>query len=256
MNIRAEEPPLLHIHDLTKRYPGRRGVQANDGINLDIRPGKVLGLFGHNGAGKTTLVNSIVGLVRPDSGSITIDGIDAIAHPDLARRLAAVQAQTNVPVAGLTPRQAITTAIRIRGLDKDQAMVMADTYISDLKLDQWADTPGRKTSGGVARLTTFCMTAAAPARLHIFDEPTNDVDPARRVLLWNQVRNLADQGGAVLVTTHNVREAADVVDRVVILDYGRVLRAGTPQHIIDSSGANSLESAYLAIVGAEEREEQ
>ena len=76
-----EPGPVLTIRGLSKRYAGRRGVQANDGIDLDVAPGQVVGLLGHNGAGKTTLVNQVVGLVRPDAGTITLDGIDAIAGP-------------------------------------------------------------------------------------------------------------------------------------------------------------------------------
>lgn len=218
----------LSIAGLTKRYRGRSGVQANDGITFNVSPGSVVGLLGHNGAGKTTLVNQIVGLVRPDAGSIYIDGIDAIAKPHLARQLVSIQAQANVPITGLTPRLAIELVARIRGISKPDARRRTQHLLDVLQLGEWADTPSQKVSGGIARLTSFAMTAVAPGRLVVLDEPTNDVDPVRRRLLWEQIRALADNGAALLLVTHNVREAERVVDHLVVLEQGKVIAAGTP----------------------------
>lgn len=104
----------------------------------------------------------------------------------------------------------------------------AQHLLDALDLGPWADTPSQKVSGGIARLTSFAMTAVMPGRLVVLDEPTNDVDPVRRLLLWDQIRALADNGSALLLVTHNVREAERVVDHLVILDHGRVIAAGTP----------------------------
>lgn len=223
---------VLAIRELRKRYRGRKGAQANDGIDLDVAAGQVIGLLGHNGAGKTTLVNQIVGLVRPDSGTIRLGhpehGIDAVERPDLARAWASIQAQANVPITGLTPRRAIELVGRIRGGDAREVRGHASRIIEELELEPWADTPAEKVSGGVARLTAFGMTTVRPGRLIILDEPTNDVDPVRRRLLWQAIRRLADDGAGVLLVTHNVREAERVVDRLTILDEGIVLAADTP----------------------------
>ena len=129
-----EPGTVLTIRGLTKRYAGRRGVQANDGIDLDVAPGQVVGLLGHNGAGKTTLVNQVVGLVRPDAGTITLDGVDAIARPDLARRRTSIQAQANVPITGLTPRTAIQLVGRIRGGRRSEVASRTQDLI-----DTWID---------------------------------------------------------------------------------------------------------------------
>ncbi|MEB0001032.1 MULTISPECIES: ABC transporter ATP-binding protein [unclassified Cryobacterium] len=218
----------LSIHGLSKRYRGRAGVQANDGISFDVAPGSVVGLLGHNGAGKTTLVNQVVGLVKPDAGSIRVEGIDAAARPHLARRLVSIQAQANVPITGLTPRRAIELVGRIRGASCADATRRTEHLLDALELGPWADTPAQKVSGGIARLTSFAMTAVVPGRLVVLDEPTNDVDPVRRRLLWDQIRELAANGSALLLVTHNVREAERVVDHLVVLDHGRVIAAGTP----------------------------
>src|SRR6266540_3178944 len=106
---------VLEIEDLTKVYPG--GVRANDGISLHVDRGEVFGLLGPNGAGKTTLVGQILGLVRPTSGTIRIDGLDVVQHPAVARRACSYQPQSAVPIRGLNPVQATELVGRIRGLD-------------------------------------------------------------------------------------------------------------------------------------------
>ncbi len=219
---------VLTVRGLRKRYRGRRGVQANDGIDLDVAAGQVVGLLGHNGAGKTTLVNQVVGLVLPDAGTIRLDGVDAVAQPHLARERTSIQAQANVPITGLTPRRAIELVGRIRGGDRAAVRTRTAGLLESLDLGPWADTPAEKVSGGIARLTAFAMTVVQPGRLVVLDEPTNDVDPVRRRLLWAHIRDLADEGRAVLLVTHNVREAERVVDRLVVLDRGVVLADDTP----------------------------
>jgi ABC-2 type transport system ATP-binding protein len=220
---------LLDVRNLTKDY--RKGVRANDGISITVDAGEILGLFGHNGAGKTTLLNQIAGLARPTSGSIRIDGHDPVADPAAARRLCSLQPQSQAPLEGLTPRQAIEILARIRGASRRRARERAAELIAALELEQWANTVGEKLSGGVRRLTAFCMAAAEPGRLVMFDEPTNDVDPVRRRLLWTQIRALADAGCAVVLVTHNVVEAERGVDRLLVLDRGRVVARGTPAQL-------------------------
>jgi ABC-2 type transport system ATP-binding protein len=218
---------LLDVEAIAKRY-GRSPTAANDGIDLEVDAGQVYGLLGHNGAGKTTLVNQIVGLLKPDSGSIRIAGRDVIADPGYARRMCSIQPQAQVPIAGLTPRQAIETLGRLRGGEAAAVRTRTDRLIEALALAEWSATDGARLSGGVKRLVSYCIAAVTPGRLVILDEPTNDVDPVRRRLLWAQVRSLADEGAAVLLVTHNVIEAERSVDRLAILDHGRVLAEGTP----------------------------
>jgi ABC-2 type transport system ATP-binding protein len=225
---------LLDVRHLTKDY--RKGVRANDDISITVDGGEILGLFGHNGAGKTTLLNQIAGLARPTSGSIRIDGHDPVADPAAARRLCSLQPQSQAPLEGLTPRQAIEILACIRGADRRRARGRAAELIGALELEQWADTVGEKLSGGVRRLTAFCMAAAEPGRLVMFDEPTNDVDPVRRRLLWTQIRALADAGCAVVLVTHNVVEAERGVDRLLVLDRGRVVARGTPAQLRAAHG--------------------
>ncbi|HSG87185.1 MAG TPA: ABC transporter ATP-binding protein [Candidatus Limnocylindrales bacterium] len=226
---------LLEIEGLTKTYRSRirrgRDVRANDGIDLSVEAGQVFGLLGHNGAGKTTLVNQIIGLLRPDSGAIRLEGRDAIADPAFARRACSLQPQAQLPIDGLTPDQAIELIGRLRGGDRVEVRARRDRFIDELSLAEWRRTDGQRLSGGVKRLVSFAMAAVVPGSVVILDEPTNDVDPVRRRLLWQQVRGLADEGAAVLLVTHNVVEAERSVDRLAILDRGRVIAQGTPAEL-------------------------
>ena len=242
--------PVLAIAGLCKKFGrGILTVHANVDVDLTVRTGEVVCLLGHNGAGKSTLVNQVVGLSLPDSGTVRLAGVDAVADPARARALAAVQAQANVPISGLTPRQAIATVGRLRGMPKNDAAARTTELLTALDLTEWADKKSEKVSGGVARLTAFAMAAVAPTRLVVLDEPTNDVDPVRRRLLWQEIRRIADNGAAILVVTHNVHEAEQVVDHVVLLDQGRVITRGTPTDLMAAHHVTSLEDVYISLVG-------
>ncbi|MFD1718339.1 ABC transporter ATP-binding protein [Georgenia deserti] len=219
---------MLAVHEVTKRYGT---IAANEDVSLVVRSGEVVGLLGHNGAGKTTLVNQVVGIARPDSGSITVDGLDAVARPEQARRHCAVQAQASVPIDGLTPALAVELVGRIRGGNKADVRGRAAARFERLDMTAWKDRPTDKLSGGVKRLVAYCLAVAVPTPVVVLDEPTNDVDPVRRRLLWQEIRREADSGAAVLLVTHNVHEAEHAVDRLVVLEGGRVLTQGTPSQL-------------------------
>lgn len=220
---------MLVVTNLVKQY--RRGTCANEDINLHVDAGEVVGLLGHNGAGKTTLISQVAGLARPTSGTISVAGCNPVAEPGKVRRLVSLMPQAHAPLAGVTPRQAVEALARIRGMSKRASRARAGELIDALDLAPWRDTIGERLSGGVRRLTAFGMVAGAPGRVVMLDEPTNDVDPVRRRLLWDQIRKLADEGCAVVLVTHNVIEAERSVDRIVVLDAGKVVAEGTPAQL-------------------------
>ena len=217
---------LLKIEHLSKTYRG--GMRANDDISFSVSAGEVFGLLGPNGAGKSTLVNQVIGLAAPSTGKIYVDGVDVVADPAYARQACSFQPQSQVPIEGLTLFQAVELVGRVRGGRADAVRPRARRLMEALEIDAWAETRGETLSGGVRRLAAFCMAAVVPGRLVILDEPTNDVDPLRRRLLWQAVRHLADDGAAVLLVTHNVLEAERSVHRLAIIDHGRVVGLGTP----------------------------
>ncbi len=202
-------------------------LHANDGITLQIRPGEVYGLLGPNGAGKTTLVKQIIGLLKPTSGELTLGPYDLVEDPDAARQLCSYLPQAQMPIDSFKVRDVIRLTGMIRGGDPATVAGRTDEMIEALDIGEWADTLGIKLSGGVKRLVGFAMVSVWPGRVVILDEPTNDVDPRRRRLLWNQVRRLGDEGSAVLLVTHNVLEAEKSVDRLAIINNGKLIAEGT-----------------------------
>jgi ABC-2 type transport system ATP-binding protein len=220
----------FRVDDLTKSYaPG--SPPANDGITLQIRPGEVYGLLGPNGAGKSTLVKQVIGLLEPTSGSITLGRYDLVADPDHARQLCSYLPQAQMPIDSFKVREAIEISGLIRGGDKEEVRRRTRDIVDALELGEWWNTLGTRLSGGVRRLVGFAMTAVVPGKLVILDEPTNDVDPLRRRMLWDRIRRLGHEGAAVLLVTHNVLEAEKSVDRLALINDGRLVAEGTPSSL-------------------------
>jgi ABC-2 type transport system ATP-binding protein len=230
MTSRIAPPWVFEVEGLRKTYDDG-ATWANAGIDLRIAPGEVFGLLGPNGAGKTTLVKQVVGLLEPTDGRITLGGYDLVADPDHARQLCSYLPQAPVPIESFKVREAIAMAGRIRGGGRDEVLARTEELIADLELEEWRDVVGAKLSGGVRRLVGFAMTIVHPGRLVILDEPTNDVDPRRRRLLWERIRRLGDEDVAVILVTHNVLEAEKSVDRLAIIDGGHVVVEGTPSSL-------------------------
>lgn len=221
-----DKKAIIEIKDLVKEFKG--GIRANNGISLSINKGEVFGLLGPNGAGKSTLVSQLIGLLTPTSGIIKLGGVDIIANPGHARKVCSFQPQNDVPIDGLTILQAVELIGRLRGGNALSVRKRTRELIDALEIGQWAKSQGQTLSGGVRRLVGYCMTTVAAGEIVILDEPTNDVDPLRRRKLWEQIRSVADSGITVLLVTHNVLEAERVVDRLAIIDSGKILCSGTP----------------------------
>jgi len=218
----------LSVDEVTKAYGDLR---ANDAVTLEVRPGEVYGLLGPNGAGKTTLVKQIIGLLKPSAGRLTLGPHDLVADPDAARQLCSYLPQAQMPIDAFKARQVIVLTGMIRGGDAAPVGRRADELIDALDIGEWRDTVGMRLSGGIKRLVGFAMVTAWPGRVVILDEPTNDVDPRRRRLLWEQIRKLGDDGASVLLVTHNVLEAEKAVDRLAIINEGRLVAEGTPSSL-------------------------
>jgi len=216
------------IRGLQKSYRG--AVEpANRGIDLTIPAGAIFGLLGPNGAGKTTLVRQLVGLVRPDAGSLSLFGHDLCADPTVASRLVAYLAQDEPALAELTVRAAVATSGRLRGLPRREADRRATGLIDELGLGPLMDQPLVRLSGGQRRLAGVAAALAADRPVLILDEPTTGLDPVARRTVWSALRRRRDESGVTIVlVTHNVVEAETVLDRVAVLDHGRVIGCDTP----------------------------
>lgn len=216
----------LRVANLEKTYSS--GTRANDGISIEVEPGEVFGLLGPNGAGKTTLVSQVMGLLMPTAGTIHFGEVDLVAHPEAARQLTAYLPQGELPIESLRAGEAVDLVGRIHGGAAADVRRRTDELFATLELERWRREVGAELSGGVKRLVGFMMATVTPRPLVILDEPTNDVDPLRRRLLWREIRALSDRGSAVLLVTHNVLEAERAVDRLAVINDGHVVAQGTP----------------------------
>ncbi|WP_338678213.1 ABC transporter ATP-binding protein [Streptomyces sp. SCSIO 30461] len=226
------------MRDLVKTYPAaraRRGtpatpeVRANDGISLTVRAGEIFGLLGPNGAGKSTLVRQLTGLMRPDSGAVEVLGHDLVRHPERAARLIGYLGQESTALDELTVALAAETTGRLRGLGARQARAERDAVLGELGLAPLAGRPLKKLSGGQRRLACFAAALVGERPVLVLDEPTTGMDPVARRAVWAAVdRRRAEHGTTVLLVTHNVIEAETVLDRVAVLDRGRVIACDTP----------------------------
>ncbi|MFF9068649.1 ABC transporter ATP-binding protein [Streptomyces sp. NPDC014891] len=229
---------MCAVRDLVKTYPatrGRRGapatpeVRATDGVSLDVRGGEIFGLLGPNGAGKSTLVRQLTGLMRPDSGSVRLLGHDLVRHPERASRLLAYLGQESTALDELTVALAAETTGRLRGLGVREARAERDAVLEELGLGPLASRPLRRLSGGQRRLACLAAALVGERPVLVLDEPTTGMDPVARRAVWAAVdRRRAEHGTTVLLVTHNVIEAETVLDRVAVLDRGRVIACDTP----------------------------
>ncbi|MFE2417801.1 ABC transporter ATP-binding protein [Streptomyces hokutonensis] len=229
---------MCAVRGLSKTYPavrGRRGapgtpeVRATDAVTLDIRRGEIFGLLGPNGAGKSTLVRQLTGLMRPDAGSVEILGHDIVRHPERAARILAYLGQESTALDELTVSLAAETTGRLRGLELREARAERDAVLDELGLTAIAGRPLKKLSGGQRRLACVAAALVGERPLLVLDEPTTGMDPVARRAVWSAVdRRRAERGTTVLLVTHNVIEAETVLDRVAVLDQGKVIACDSP----------------------------
>lgn len=211
----------ITIQQLQKSYGTK---MVTDGVTLSLYSGEIVALVGHNGAGKTTLLNQVNGLLSSDSGTVCIQGIDVTHHPHKARELVASMPQFQVPIKGVTVKEAISCIGAMKGMAKTVITSRVKTLLADLAIEKWQDTPGEKLSGGLQRLTSFAMAVVDEPAIVLLDEPTNDVDPFRRRLMWKYLRRLANRGATVVIVTHNLSEVEQYADRYVMMEKGKLIK--------------------------------
>ncbi len=221
------------VEHLTRVYGGKkRGAQsvvANDDLDFVVFRGDIFGLLGANGAGKTTLVLQLLGLVKPTSGKIWMEGVDVIAQSDAAKRLTGFLPQTGIPMRYASVEQALYYTGRLRGQTASDARNQSHSLLETLGLGEYSHRYTNKLSGGMLRLTNFAMALMGHPHVLVLDEPTNELDPAKRRLVWDTLAHLnREEGVTCVLVTHNVHEAERVLHRVAVMKAGKIIRLGTP----------------------------
>lgn len=207
------------VKNLKKAY-GTKNV--TDDVSVTFYSGEIVSLVGHNGAGKTTFLNQLNGTVSSDSGTVYIHGVDITNHPNRARELVSSMPQFQVPIKGVTIKEAIECIGLLKGMKKSELNKSSKQLMDYLAIEKWQSTTGEKLSGGLQRLTSFAMTVVDTPSIIVLDEPTNDVDPFRRTLMWRYLRILANNGATVIIVTHNLFEVERYSDRYLMIDRGKI----------------------------------
>jgi ABC-2 type transport system ATP-binding protein len=231
MGPRRMTTPAYQVSHLHKVYRSPH-VVANDDISFVVHPGEAFGLLGRNGAGKTTLVKQLVGLLTPSSGEVRLFGHQVVYGKATNVGSTVAYLPQGLPSLGdLRVREAVAWTGMLRGVAKTVAQSQAEELIGQLELAGAADRQLRKLSGGQGRLVQIAMTLVGDRPVIILDEPTADIDPSLRKRIWQLLAQRARNGAALILVTHDVAEAEQVLDRVAIMDRGSIVAAGAPAEL-------------------------
>ncbi len=227
---------MLVIDKLSFTYPGAT-VPALQQVSFEAVRGEVLGLLGANGAGKTTLIAHVAGLLPVQHGAITVDQVAlATAHADAPTRVAvAPQEYAFYPSLSVTENLACFAGVgQLSGKAKQERIAEC---LGFAQLESYAAVRADRLSGGLKRRLNLAIALLHRPELLLFDEPTVGVDPQSRAFLLQAIRKLAQDGCAVIYTSHYMEEVEAIADRVVILDHGRVLKYGSMSELLGNGGA-------------------
>jgi len=245
-----------------KRY-GK--TQALAGLDLVVRPGRVVALLGPNGAGKTTFVRAVATLLRPDAGTLHVDGIDVLRKPARVRQVVGLAGQFAAVEEAMTGRENLEMVGRLFGLSRKAAKAAAVRVLAQMQLTADADRLVRTYSGGMRRRIDLGISLVGTPRLLLLDEPSAGLDPGGRIQLWDAIRGLVVTGTDILLTTQYLDEADRLASDIVIIDHGKVIAAGTPAELKTRAGDDMIEvhvhdaddlpavSSVLAKIGSDPR---
>ncbi|MCB8946042.1 MAG: ABC transporter ATP-binding protein [Ardenticatenaceae bacterium] len=220
---------VYDIQNLTKLYAGQTEA-ANCEINLQIGQGEIFGMLGDNGAGKSTLVRQMVKLSSPSSGEIRLFG-QPISQMDVPLYVGYIP-QEGQALNNMTVGEALYFTAHLRGLSRKQAQTERDRLLALWQIEALRDKYSTRLSGGQRRLLRLAVAMAGAPPVLMLDEPTNDLDPQRRKLVWDVLRQLnREQGTTIIFITHDALEAEKVIQRVGIMKAGRLVAIGRPSEL-------------------------
>lgn len=225
------------VQNLQKRYGS---VDAVKDVSLQVEPGEIFGLLGPNGAGKTTTLRCLCTLTTPDAGEIEVSGISVLKNPRAARRKLGYVAQEVALDKILTGRELLQFQADLYHLPKPVAAQRIDLMLSMLGLTDYADKKTGTYSGGLRKRLDLAAGLLHQPDVLVLDEPTVGLDIESRVVVWDFLRQLRDQGVAVLLTSHYLEEVDALADHVAIIDRGSVIAVGTPSELKDKVGGDRI----------------
>jgi len=226
------EPAVL-VEDVHKAFGPTRAL---DGVSLEVPRGSMLALLGPNGAGKTTLVRVIATLLTPDSGRVTVAGLDIESDRLAVRRLIGLSGQSASVDERLSGRENLALAARLYHLGRREGERRVGELIERFDMGDFADAPARSYSGGMRRRLDLAASLVSRPEILFLDEPSTGLDPVSRAQLWGEIEALGREGTTVLMTTQYLEEADRLADSIAIIDSGRVIAEGTSSELKGEAG--------------------
>ena len=240
---------MIELEALNKAFGT---VKAVDGVSFTARNGEITGLLGPNGAGKTTTLRMLYTLMKPDSGQVLVDGIDAAVDPIAVRRRLGVLPDARGLYKRLTARENIEYFGRLQGMDEATIAARIDGLCQALDMGEIID---RRTDGFSQGQRV--KTAIARALIHdpkncILDEPTNGLDVMATRAMRDFLRHLKAEGRCVLFSSHIMEEVGALCDRIVVIAHGHVVADASPDELREQAGTSNLEDAFVKVIGSAE----
>ena len=243
--------PAVLIEKLQKRYGSLEAVKD---VSLKVEPGEIFGLLGPNGAGKTTTLRCLCTLTQPDAGAIAVSGVSVLDNPKLARQKLGYVAQEVALDKVLTGRELLQLQAAIYHLPPDSIADRINQMLSLLGLEEWADKRTGTYSGGLKKRLDLAAGLLHQPDVLVLDEPTVGLDIESRVVVWDFLRQLRENGTTVLITSHYLEEVDALADRVAIIDKGVVIASGTPSELKDRIGGDRITLRIREFTPTEEAE--
>jgi ABC-2 type transport system ATP-binding protein len=248
MALPGMSTPAVEVEGLEKRYP-RSPVNAVDGVSFSVQRGEVFGLLGPNGAGKTTTIGILTTRVRPTGGVARVGGIDVTRDPVRARtQLAVVPQRTNLD-RSLSIRQNLIFHAAYHRVPAAERNRRADELLELFGLSDRGDDKPDYMSGGQSQRIMIARSMMHTPQVLFLDEPSTGLDPAARLFVWDRVRDLRDRGTTIVITTHDMDEAATLAERVGIMDHGKLLALDRPEAL--TRGLPGKTTLEVALAGAD-----
>lgn len=230
--------PIVEAGGLVKVF---KETRALDDLSLSIQPGIVYGLLGPNGAGKTTFIRVVTTLLRPDAGTVTVDGLDVQRHGGAVRRKIGLAGQFAAVDGYQTGRENIVMVGRLYDLSAAEANRRADDILERIGLIEAGHKLVRTYSGGMKRRLDLAASLVGRPKVLFLDEPTAGLDPRSRLDLWTLIEEFVESGSTVLLTTQYLDEADRLADTIGVIDHGRMIEEGTADELKDRFGGSVVE---------------
>jgi ABC-2 type transport system ATP-binding protein len=245
---------LIETQNLVKKYGEKLAVKD---VSFSVQAGEVFGFLGPNGAGKTTTIKMIVGLLQPTSGTVRVAGFDVLAQPLLAKAASGYVPDTPNLYAKLSGRELLRFVGDLYNLDRAQVAQRADELLRLLDLAEAADNTIDSYSHGMQQKTSLAAALMHDPRVLVLDEPTVGLDPKSARLIKDLLRQMADRGSAVFLSTHILEIAERMCDRIGIINKGELVAVGTMDELrsLGKAGEASLEDIFLGLTGGAEEAE-